>query len=205
MKGTKTKDLILDHARELFLEFGYEGVSMRMLASRCSISLGLIYHYFVSKDALFADVVRPVINTLEYVLAEHNSEGQCTEAIFEDVERGQYQVFLLLITKYRRELRLLLMHAEGSPYEHYEEEFVEKNYQQGKVYLRRMGEKYPQMNTALSEQLIKINVENWLHLLKTLLDERLNDSQRAQVLLEYFAFTTAGWERVMRAPQPKMK
>ena len=158
---------------------------MRMLASRCSISLGLIYHYFVSKDALFADVVRPVINTLEYVLAEHNSEGQCTEAIFEDVERGQYQVFLLLITKYRRELRLLLMHAEGSPYEHYEEEFVEKNYQQGKVYLRRM--------------------ENWLHLLKTLLDERLNDSQRAQVLLEYFAFTTAGWERVMRAPLPKMK
>ena len=163
MKGTKTKDLILDHARELFLEFGYEGVSMRMLASRCSISLGLIY------------------------------------------QRGQYQVFLLLITKYRRELRLLLMHAEGSPYEHYEEEFVEKNYQQGKAYLRRMGEKYPQMNTALSEQLIKINVENWLHLLKTLLDERLNDSQRAQVLLEYFTFTTAGWERVMRAPLPKMK
>ena len=68
-----------------------------------------------------------------------------------------------------------------------------------------MGEKYPQMNTALSEQLIKINAENWLHLLKTLLDERLNDSQRAQVLLEYFAFTTAGWERVMRAPLPKMK
>ena len=61
------------------------------------------------------------------------------------------------------------------------------------------------MNTALSEQLIKINVENWLHLLKTLLDERLNDSQRAQVLLEYFTFTTAGWERVMKSPLPKMK
>ena len=73
MKGSQTKELILEHARELFLELGYEGVSMRMLASRCSISLGLIYHYFVSKDALFADVVRPVLQTLEYVLVEHNS------------------------------------------------------------------------------------------------------------------------------------
>lgn len=205
MKGSQTKELILEHARELFLELGYEGVSMRMLASRCSISLGLIYHYFVSKDALFADVVRPVLQTLEYVLVEHNSEGQCSEAIFEDVKRGQYQIFLLLITKYRRELRLLLMHATGSPYEHYEEEFVAKNYQLGKTYLRRMGEKYPEMHTDLSEQLIKITVEHWLHVLKALLDERLSDGQRAQILLEYFAFTTAGWERLLRGLLPKLK
>jgi len=97
------------------------------------------------------------------------------------------------------------MHATGSPYEHYEEEFVAKNYQLGKAYLRRMGEKYPEMHTDLSEQLIKINVENWLHVLKTLLDERLSDGQRAQILLEYFAFTTAGWERLLRGLLPKLK
>ena len=92
-----------------------------------------------------------------------------------------------------------------SPYENDEEEFVAKNYQLGEAYRRRMGEKYPEMDADHSEGLIKINVENWLHVLKTLLDERLSDGQRAQILLEYFAFTTAGWERLLRGLLPKLK
>jgi len=29
---------------------------MRMIATRCNISLGLTYHYFVGKEALFSDI-----------------------------------------------------------------------------------------------------------------------------------------------------
>ena len=173
-----TKELIQSRARELFLEHGYEGVSMRMIATSCGISLGLTYHYFVGKEALFSDIIRPV----------------------EDIELGQYREFLLLVTKYRRELRLLLLYAKGSPYEGYEQEFIKQNNVLGRAYLNMLKEKYPTMRTNLSDRIIQITVENWFHVLKVLLSEELDDSEREQILREYFTFTTGGWKRLIADP-----
>ncbi len=195
-----TKELILNCARELFLEHGYEGVSMRMIATRCNISLGLTYHYFVGKEALFSDIIRPVVQTLDYIFMQHNSPEYCNEAIFEDIEVGQYQEFLLLVTKYRRELRLLLLYAKGSPYEGYEQEFIKQNNVLGRAYLNMLKEKYPTMRTNLSDRILQITVENWLHVLKSLLSEELTDADRAQILREYFTFTTGGWKRLIADP-----
>ena len=195
-----TKELILSCARELFLEHGYEGVSMRMIATRCNISLGLTYHYFVGKEALFSDIIRPVVQTLDYIFMQHNSPEYCNEAIFEDIEVGQYQEFLLLVTKYRRELRLLLLYAKGSPYEGYEQEFIKQNNVLGRAYLNMLKEKYPTMRTNLSDRILQITVENWLHVLKGLLSEELTDADRAQILREYFTFTTGGWKRLIADP-----
>ena len=195
-----TKELILSCARELFLEHGYEGVSMRMIATRCNISLGLTYHYFVGKEALFSDIIRPVVQTLDYIFMQHNSPEHCNEAIFEDIELGQYREFLLLVTKYRRELRLLLLYAKGSPYEGYEQEFIKQNNVLGRAYLNMLKEKYPTMRTNLSDCILQITVENWLHVLKGLLSEELTDADRAQILREYFTFTTGGWKRLIADP-----
>ena len=195
-----TKELILSCARELFLEHGYEGVSMRMIATRCNISLGLTYHYFVGKEALFSDIIRPVVQTLDYIFMQHNSPEYCNEAIFEDIELGQYREFLLLVTKYRRELRLLLLYAKGSPYEGYEQEFIKQNNVLGRAYLNMLKEKYPTMRTNLSDRILQITVENWLHVLKGLLSEELTDGDRAQILREYFTFTTGGWKRLIADP-----
>ncbi len=195
-----TKELILSCARELFLEHGYEGVSMRMIATRCNISLGLTYHYFVGKEALFSDIIRPVVQTLDYVFMQHNSPEHCNEAIFEDIELGQYREFLLLVTKYRRELRLLLLYAKGSPYERYEQEFIKQNNVLGRAYLNMLKEKYPTMRTNLSDRILQITVENWLYVLKSLLSEELTDTDRAQILREYFTFTTGGWKRLIADP-----
>lgn len=195
-----TKELILSCARELFLEHGYEGVSMRMIATRCNISLGLTYHYFVGKEALFSDIIRPVVQTLDYIFMQHNSPEHCNEAISEDIELGQYREVLLLVTKYRRELRLLLLYAKGSPYEAYEQEFIKRNNTLGREYLKLLKEKYPTMNTNLSNRIIQITVENWFHVLKVLLSEELDDSEREQLLREYFTFTTGGWKRLIADP-----
>ena len=195
-----TKELILSCARELFLEHGYEGVSMRMIATRCNTSLGLTYHYFVGKEALFSDIIRPVVQTLDYIFMLHNSSEHCNEAIFEDIELGQYREFLLLVTKYRRELRLLLLYAKGSPYEGYEQGFIKQNNVLGRAYLNMLKEKYPTMRTNLSDRILQITVENWLHVLKSLLSEELTDADRAQILREYFTFTTGGWKRLIADP-----
>ena len=49
-----TRDAILDAARDLFAEHGYEGASMRAIASRAGVDSGLIRHFFHDKETHFA-------------------------------------------------------------------------------------------------------------------------------------------------------
>ncbi len=49
---------ILGDCLSLFAERGYNGLSMRQLARQLGVSTGTLYHYFPSKDALFATLFR---------------------------------------------------------------------------------------------------------------------------------------------------
>jgi AcrR family transcriptional regulator len=52
-----TRNAILDAARDLFAERGYEGASMRAIASRAGVDTGLIRHFFKDKETLFANTM----------------------------------------------------------------------------------------------------------------------------------------------------
>ena len=52
----ETRDKILDAARELFIDEGYEGVSMRQIADKIEYSPTAIYVHFKDKDELFLEV-----------------------------------------------------------------------------------------------------------------------------------------------------
>jgi AcrR family transcriptional regulator len=49
-RGQETRRRIIDVALELFREHGYDGTTMRMIASEAGVSLGNAYYYFGSKD-----------------------------------------------------------------------------------------------------------------------------------------------------------
>jgi AcrR family transcriptional regulator len=53
-KSDRTKASILEAARELFAEHGYDGASIRDIATRASIDPALVIRYLNSKDELFA-------------------------------------------------------------------------------------------------------------------------------------------------------
>ncbi|HVN96004.1 MAG TPA: TetR/AcrR family transcriptional regulator [Syntrophorhabdaceae bacterium] len=50
--GEDTKRIILDVARKLFSENGYEGSSMRMIAQKADMSVGGLYLHFKNKEEL---------------------------------------------------------------------------------------------------------------------------------------------------------
>ncbi|HEY2015564.1 MAG TPA: TetR/AcrR family transcriptional regulator, partial [Bryobacteraceae bacterium] len=52
----EVREKILDGARELFVECGYEGVTMRKVAERIEYSPTTIYLYFADKEALFQEM-----------------------------------------------------------------------------------------------------------------------------------------------------
>lgn len=52
-----TRDLILKTSLKLFSEQGYHGTTMRQVASKASMSLGLAYRYFDSKEAILEGII----------------------------------------------------------------------------------------------------------------------------------------------------
>ena len=53
------RQAVLDAARELFAERGFERTTMRAVGARAGVDPALIYHYFGDKDRLLAAVVEP--------------------------------------------------------------------------------------------------------------------------------------------------
>ena len=44
---------ILDTAERLFARYGYDGVSTKQLAAETGVTIGALYHYFPSKEAVY--------------------------------------------------------------------------------------------------------------------------------------------------------
>jgi AcrR family transcriptional regulator len=60
-----TRQSILAAARETFAEHGYDGASIRAIATRARVDPALVHHYFGSKEQLFLATVQPPINPAE--------------------------------------------------------------------------------------------------------------------------------------------
>ena len=59
----KTKDIILDKAYRLFLEKGYDAVSISMIQKEADIGRATMYHYFSSKKELFLATIKRYLAT----------------------------------------------------------------------------------------------------------------------------------------------
>jgi AcrR family transcriptional regulator len=61
-----TRQRLLDAARRLFAEHGYDHVTVRMIAAAAGANVALINRYFGSKSALFAEVLagEPTVRTM---------------------------------------------------------------------------------------------------------------------------------------------
>jgi AcrR family transcriptional regulator len=65
------RERILAAARELFLQEGFEGVSVRRIAGRAGCSPGMISYLFGGKDQLLARLVENTFEKLEARMARH--------------------------------------------------------------------------------------------------------------------------------------
>jgi TetR/AcrR family transcriptional regulator len=53
----RTQEIILTHAMAEFAAKGYDGARVDSIATRCSLSKNMLYHYFGSKEGLFIAVL----------------------------------------------------------------------------------------------------------------------------------------------------
>ncbi|MFC0523586.1 TetR/AcrR family transcriptional regulator [Pontibacillus salicampi] len=110
-----TNERIMEAARELFVEEGYQLFSMRKLARKLNCSHGAIYHHFENKAALFYTLVEDGFSSLKAVLNQ----------IERNVEKGEETIYEVLMgfirfgleNKRHYEIMFLFMDKELQTYE----------------------------------------------------------------------------------------
>ncbi|HEX2288832.1 MAG TPA: helix-turn-helix domain-containing protein, partial [Pseudonocardiaceae bacterium] len=62
-----TRQSILDAARAMFAERGFDGASIRAIATEAKVDPALVHHYFGTKDKLFLESMNMPLNPAELV------------------------------------------------------------------------------------------------------------------------------------------
>ena len=71
-----TRQRILEMGKKAFKEKGYEGAYLRDIAKEAGVTTGAFYGHYKDKDALFVDLVRPVLDGLKEELTKIQQEYQ---------------------------------------------------------------------------------------------------------------------------------
>jgi AcrR family transcriptional regulator len=70
-----TRQQILAAARELFVQTGYAGTSIKDITERVGVTKGSVYYHFSSKEEILHALVSPLIEALEAFTADVTAAG----------------------------------------------------------------------------------------------------------------------------------
>ncbi len=74
-KSAQKKKYILDTARKVFVEKGFQSVTMKDIVEACEISRGGLYLYFESTDQILLEVLQMEANETDDVFTERIAQG----------------------------------------------------------------------------------------------------------------------------------
>lgn len=83
MTAAQRREQLLEIARELFAEKGFEGTSVEEIAARAGVSKPVVYEHFGGKEGMYAVVVDREVQALTTALTVALEEGGHPKAIVE--------------------------------------------------------------------------------------------------------------------------
>ena len=191
---------ILTVAKQQFEQKGYSKTSMREMAELANVGVGNIYNYFRNKDELFREVVRPVLCALEAMLQEHH--GIRGEDIMmmrtKKYLKSCIGEYVSLIEKYRSLMEILLFHAQGSSLEHFRENYTDRSTELVKAWFVTMQQKYPEINTAVSDFIIHLHTVWMFTMFEELLMHSVPRQEMEAILHDYILFEIQGWRAIIK-------
>ena len=192
---------VIIQAKNEFTAKGFKGASMRTIAKNAKVGLSNIYNYFKNKDEIFKEVVSPVLAALEKRMEDHNNKQYITTDVFtsEQYLSEMINYFVDLVKHYKTELKLLLLQSHGSELENFKEEYIDRSTETGIEYIKRMKEKYPEINGELSKFFIHTMSSWWISIISELVSHDLSDKEMESFVSEFIIFGTAGWKKIMNA------
>lgn len=121
---------VMAAVKEEFLEKGFEAASVRSIAARAGMSAAGLYRHYPNKEAMFEDLVQPLIREMDEWMCRHKRKAY--ERVRQG-EEGKQELFAESMTDLIRDVvypqkeifQVLLSGAFGSKYESFMNDYVE--------------------------------------------------------------------------------
>lgn len=114
---------ILHAALAEFYEKGFLRATMRSIAARAGVPAGLIYSYYSNKEALFDEVLRPVLYDWEKVFTADSRHDKGVG--FKRLSENERKCIVNLL-RHRQEFLILIDKSEKTKYEREKENLIQQ-------------------------------------------------------------------------------
>lgn len=197
------RETILQVARSLFFQKGYNAVTMRQIAHYSGIGLGSIYTYFKSKEILLKEVLSPFLMNMKEKMEEHFvvDKSLYDPASFSSPKgvEASLKMVLNVVEDYREELLFLFTYGHQTLYRHYFTELTHYYYQKSCDFMQGVSQVDPSLYTSFSKGLLYLLNEMWISVIRIFVcNKEMDEQERYQFLAEYVAFCTAGWNVLLQ-------
>ncbi len=200
--GDKTTlELILNAAKEEFLDSGFKSASLRNIVKKAGVTTGAFYGYFASKSELFKALVDEEYN---YTMKTYRNALNAFESLPDeekpsrmgDAGRNCMKEMIYYYDGHRDAFRLILQCSEGTKYSFMVEEMIELELEGTHKYydvLKSLGKKVPNIDSRLEHILVTGMMNAYFEIM--IHDMPLDDA--VHYLEELNDFYTAGWVKIM--------
>lgn len=110
-RGERTRRALLEAAEEVFGEYGWETASIVKITERAGVSQGTFYRYFVSKQAIFDELVDDLNRRVRRAMTDGSARGKDRT----DAERKGFEGFFRFTSEHPALYRVIRQAEFASP------------------------------------------------------------------------------------------
>lgn len=196
-----TLELILNAAKEEFLDKGFQSASLRNIVKKAGVTTGAFYGYFTSKKELFKALVDEEYNFIMdgYKKALSDFENLPNEekpSQMGNAGRDCMKRMIYYYNEHRDAFKLILQCSEGTKYAFMVDEMIELEIDGTRKYyevLKLLGNDVPYIDPRLEHILVTGMMNAYFEMM--IHDMPLDDA--VHYLEELNDFYTAGWAKIM--------
>ncbi|MFP4364712.1 MAG: TetR/AcrR family transcriptional regulator [Spirochaetia bacterium] len=116
---TKSKEKILLSAAKIFTEEGLKGASIQQIAKEADVSVGLLYHYFSSKEEVLDVIVNDALSQVENMLQDYFTGDPKSVSIPNAIK----EVFSMLLDEESGWQQILTLYYQPEVFKRYYQRF----------------------------------------------------------------------------------
>ena len=194
-------DIILECAKEEFMEKGYEGASMRAIAERAGYTTGMLYGRFADKSQLFRELVSAAADRLfgyfsgaEDAFAAFPADRQYREMhsyvgekvdVMMDIIYDNFDAFKLIVCK-----------SAGSGYEYYIDQMIEIETKNTMRFIRALNEAGIPINEVRADLSHMLSSAMFNGIFEVVAHD-LPREEAKHYVVQVEEFFNAGWDKLL--------
>lgn len=197
IKNHSLDDKIIEAATIEFMEFGFQGASLRRIAQRANLSTGALYTRYESKDALFCSIVKDILSEISHEFAPlqkgymEAQKSNSVEAVLEAI-RQEERMYQEIILKYYDQCVLFFCQSDGSSLQAKLEELMTYKAKETVAFLENISKK------EVNADGVEILLLQQFYCYRAILQKRLSKEQTTACLKMVENFQEAGWKEFFR-------